>query len=261
MVRAPNTGLGSEKPVIQNQTSCVQSTYDPIVNSEVADIEQALQSRDPYDCWPQLRKAAQLGPVGEQVLIDALMSKSDPRDQVLLGAFLGEATGPSGPTVLRTMIERTGPGTQDLRLVALLALAKRCGVAATPDLQKALSAKNASVRHWAVIGLAGAGDDRAWDDVFDRLRRVLEHPSHTLWSPSDVLWCVLYLGQYCADAPDRMMLLVGKLRRSWNLLSPSDVSQLQRLWPGLEPTGDSMPQTPEPAALRAYARDLMFKPL
>jgi hypothetical protein len=145
--------------------------------------------------------------------------------------------------------------------MALLALAKRCGVDATPDLQEALSAKNASVRHLAVIGLAGAGDDRAWDDVFDRLRRVLQHPPRIPWSPSDALWCVIYLGQYCADPPGKMELLVGVLRRSWNVLSPTDVSQLQKLWPGVEPTGDTMPQAPDATALRAYARDLMFKPL
>ena len=68
----------------------------------------------------------------------------------------------------------TGPGSRDLRCASLLALAKRIGTQATPDLLVGLTVSDAAVKDYAVIGLAGAGaDDQAWKQVLGYLRSVL----------------------------------------------------------------------------------------
>lgn len=81
------------------------------------------------------------------------------------------------------------------------------------QLAEALSDRNAAVKSYAIIGLAGAGDGRAWDLVLERLRVLLHRPSRTL--PSEALMAVAYLVQHGMDDQDRLTTLVDILRRSW----------------------------------------------
>src|SRR4051794_19000843 len=61
-------------------------------------------------------------------------------DKVVIAAHLGDLPGAAGDDALRRAIRTSGPGSRDLRCASLLALAKRLGGEATPDLLAGLAA-------------------------------------------------------------------------------------------------------------------------
>ena len=175
-----------------------------------------------------------------------------------IAAHLGDFTGEAGDAALRRAVAVTGPRSRDLRCASLLALAKRCGAGATPDLVSGLSASDGSVKDYAVVGLAGAGDDRAWEQVLDYLRPVLRRKRRAT-GKSEVAIAIAYLAQHVAD-PHRRALLVHFIRTHWAAIDESD--WFDHLWPEARPGGPPAADVPAPnaGAIRAWARDPLFRP-
>src|SRR5262249_29257636 len=125
------------------------------------------------------------------VLLAQMLGEAPRSESVLIAGALGETQGPSGVIALRLAVAATGPRTRDLRCVALLGLAKRLGPDASPDLSAALASRDAVVKHYALIGLAGAGNGDAIAPVVNRLRTVAGKRSP--WAEAtDVLLSVAY---------------------------------------------------------------------
>ena len=194
----------------------------------------------------------------DQLLAQMLDESPDLRfDKVVIAAHLGDLTGAAGDDALRRAIRVTGPGSRDLRCASLLALAKRLGTQAAPDLLVGLTASDAVVKDYAVIGLAGAGaDDRAWKQVLEYLSSVLRRRNRG----SEAAFALAYLGQH-VSAPSRRSDLVAFIRRHWNALDEAE--WFARLWPDANPVGPDLEAVSKPAsaALQAWAREPLFQPL
>lgn len=187
------------------------------------------------------------------------ISKDTIYEKVMLAAHLGDLEGDAGVEALKRATDATGPGTRDLRCVALLALAKRCGEQATPRLLAALASRDGVVKDYAVIGLAGVGNDQAWDEVFDRLTPVLRRKNRT-FDQSEVAMAFAYLAQHVGDA-ERRHRLVAFIRAHW-----ADIAEdgwFSRFWAEAPPAGPPVDRVAAPsvAPIRAWARDPLFEPL
>lgn len=197
----------------------------------------------------------------DQLLAQMLDQSADRAfTQVVIAAHLGDFTGTEGDNALRRAIRVTGPGSRDLRCASLLALAKRVGTQATPDLLAGLAASDAGVKHYAVVGLAGTGaDDSAWKQVFGYLRSVLRRKRKPR-GQSEVAYALAYLAQHVAD-PSRRYELVGFIREHWTALD--EVDWFAQLWPDVSPGGPDLDAVPIPdrAAIKAWARGPLFRPL
>ncbi|MDN5759290.1 MAG: hypothetical protein L0H59_12290 [Tomitella sp.] len=181
--------------------------------------------------------------------------------KVVIAAHLGDLTGAAGDDALRRAIRVSGPGSRDLRCASLLALAKRVGTQATPDLLAGLAASDAAVKRYAVIGLAGTGggDDNAWKQVFAYLRSVLRRKRRA-HGQSEVALALAYLAQHVAD-PSRRFELVAFIRGNWDALDEAD--WFAQLWSDASPGGPDLDAVPSPnhAAIQAWAREPLFRPL
>jgi hypothetical protein len=196
---------------------------------------------------------------------DSLLAQMLPEadhDKTMIAAALGDLRGDSGTAALREVIRVSGPRTRDLRCAALLAFAKRSGVDATPELCAALTSPDGAVKDYAVIGLAGVGDDRAWSAVFDRLCAISGRGSRTM-NLSEVDVAVAYLAQHLGNDVERRRRLVESVRRHWSKRRDDEREWFATYWPDAQPGGPSPNevQTPDPNALRAWVRGHMFQPL
>jgi hypothetical protein len=179
--------------------------------------------------------------------------------KVTIAAHLGDFTGDAGDAALRRAIRASGPGSRDLRRASLLALAKRVGGLATPDLLLGLAGRDASVKDYAVIGLAGVGDDQAWAQVLEYLRAVLRRKRRA-HGQSQVSFALAYLARNASD-PSRRSELLTFIRRYWDAIDEAD--WFARLWPGAAPDGPALDAVPGPdcAAMQAWVRESLFRPL
>ena len=182
-------------------------------------------------------------------------------DKVVIAAHLGDLAGSAGDEALRRAAHVSGPGRRDLRCASLLALAKRLGTQAMPDLLAGLAASDATVRDYAVIGLAGtgAGGGYAWKQVLEYLRSALGRKRRA-HGQSEIAFALAYLAQNVVD-PSRRSELVAFIRRHWDALDEAD--WFAQLWPDASPDGpdpDSVP-VPDPASIQAWAREPLFRPL
>jgi hypothetical protein len=202
-----------------------------------------------------IASAVHSGPEGEDAIIDALLN-GRVRSQAALAGALGESSGEQGTEVLRRVC-RENSNQHDLRGVALLALAKRCGADATGDLLDAMEVPSGDIKSWAVIGLAGAGTDLAWNRVFEYLRNILRQPPKIGSDTPTVLFAVAYLGQFL-DRDDRRQRLSEAIRSNWSRLGVEEKSWLHRHWRDVGPDESMGSGVPDPTELRAWARDKMF---
>jgi hypothetical protein len=198
----------------------------------------------------------------DQLLAQMLDESADLAfDKVLIAAHLGDLTGDLGDDALRRAIRASGPGSRDLRCASLLALAKRLGTQATPDLLAGLAVTDAAVKDYAVIGLAGtgAGDDNSWKRVFGYLRSVLRRKRRT-HGQSEVAMALAYLAQHVAD-PSHRSELVAFIRERWDALDEAE--WFAQLWPDARPDGPDLNTVliPDAASLQAWAREPLFRPL
>lgn len=176
-----------------------------------------------------------------------------------IAAHLGDIAGANGDAALRRAIRLSGPGSRDVRCASLLALAKRTGALATPDLIDGLSVPDAAVKDYAVIGLAGAGDDQAWAQVLGYLRSVLRRKRRA-YGRSQVAYALAYLARHVTDRPRRSEL-VAFVRKHWDAIDEAE--WFARLWPEAAPDGPHLDavQAPSGEAIQAWARESLFRPL
>jgi hypothetical protein len=235
-----------------------------------------LRTSSDIDFRAAVLEAVEGGRDGEHELVAVLDEVSRDR-KVMITAALGDCQGPAGRAALRSVLKASGPHSQDLCCAALLALAKRCGADATTDFAFGLSSRLAVVKGYAMIGLAGAGDGRAWDPAFDRLRVLLRRPSlyreeravPRSFMATAVVWNVAYLAQHLEADEDRPQRLVGQLWRRWHQMNNEEYAWLdefwpdvssERPWPALSPDSP-LPASiglPDPRRIRAWARDPLF---
>jgi hypothetical protein len=203
-------------------------------------------------------EAKRLGAEGDTLLSDLLVEQ--PRADV--AAVLGDLQGNSGAVALRSVLAVTGSGSRDIRCAALLSLAKRCGEDATPDLVAALTSRDGTVKDYAVIGLAGAGDGRAWSQVFERLGLLLGRESRQL-GQSAVLVAVAYLVQHLDGDGGHRGVLVDLLRKRWHRMNDEELVWFSDFWPDAGPQGPppALVAIPEPDRVRAWVRHPLFDPL
>jgi hypothetical protein len=226
---------------------------------EPNDLARRLRSRRWREAEDALAEAVVAGALGDHLLADLLRTGDRYQRQAAAGA-LGDLQGDEGMSALREAIQASGPGSRDLRSAALLALAKRCGEEATPDLVTALSARDGVVKDYAVIGLAGAADGRAWPEVFERLVLQLRRPSMTL-DHTEVLVATAYLVQHLDGDSERLIRLVTALRSQWARMNQEETAWFDSFWPDARPTGPDAAdvRTPDPKAVRAWARQPFFE--
>jgi hypothetical protein len=187
-------------------------------------------------------------------MMDASVNAS--YDKLIIAAHLGDLHGEAGSAALRRAITVTGPGTRDLRCASLLALAKREGAAASPELRSALGNGDGTVKDYAVIGLAGAGDGTAWDEVFARLPALLKR-SRRASGQSEVEMALAYLAQHLDQ--QRQAQLVLFVRKRWLAINEAD--WFREHWPDARPAGPPTDAVrgPDPAAVRAWAQSPLFR--
>lgn len=187
------------------------------------------------------------------------MSKDMVYEKVVIAAHLGDLNGEAGDAALRRVLGVSGPGSRDLRCAAVLALAKRCGEQATPQLLTALGPRDGAVKDYAIIGLAGAGGDRGWDEAFKRLPALLRRQRRSA-GQSEVTMALAYLAQQLQN-PDRRRRLVAFVRKHWVILVEDE--WFANLWPEARPDGPAAGAVPAPdaASIRAWARHPLFQPL
>jgi HEAT repeat protein len=226
----------------------------------------SLLSPDEDQFESALVDAVNAGPPGERRLIDAFTaSPGGPDDEQrgrILGA-IGEADGPGGVAVLRAAI--VGEDDPYLREVAVQALAKREGVAATGRMVAALTDMDENVREAAVRSLAAAGDDRGWQAVSELLRSYLEGLSDdplgdlgAVTLQSSVLPALCYLGRHAAAEPGRAETAAGLVRASWRRLYPAEQRWLTENWPACDPAHPLAATVPDPTWLADWASHPFF---
>jgi hypothetical protein len=235
----------------------------------VAPLGERLRHRELKIFYEALRDAVVEGPPGEAELVGVLGDLPASR-HVAAVAVLGDAQGSEGPAALRKILKAPG-ASRDVRCAAVLALAKRCGQDASADLAQALSSRDGVVKDYAMLGLAGAGDDRAWDQAFARLRKILRRPGPapgfslehlSLQSPIAVAVC--YLGRHVdGTAGERSVRLVRELRERWDHLGRAEQEWLAGMWPACAPGGPQVAEVrpPDGAGLESWIRDPLFRPV
>jgi hypothetical protein len=218
-----------------------------------------------------VKDAVMEGPAGEARLVRMLGSLAGDK-KVTAVAALGDAQGDQGPAALRSLLA-IRQRSVDLRCAALLALAKREGSAASDVLAAHLTRVPAAVRDYAIIGLAGVGDDRVWAQVHAVLRQQLNRPSrtsqlqplHPAIGQFKVLITVAYLVRHLRMSPaDRIPQLVGTLRSRFDRLYLVEQDWLRTHWPGIDPAGPAPARVdpPDLQPFRAWVADTgMFGPV
>ena len=229
------------------------------------------RSLDYSDFLVVVKDCVMEGPAGEARLVDALPRLNRERRSTVL-AVLGDAQGPRGVDVLREAL--TGMDLDiDGRCAALLALAKRAGFDASADLAAHVVHPDESVRRYAMHALAVVGDDRAWEQVFTLLERILDRsvpggdhlPMSSVHAAFEAMVAISYLVRYLAVDEDRLRKsrLVQLLRGRFDRLYAAEQAFLHQHWPGCEPSGpvpDSL-SSPDPRSFVAWARQPLFGPV
>lgn len=226
-----------------------------------AAILTALASRQTANRTRAIRDAY-LDVHADQLLATMLDESTDVAfAKVLIAAHMGDLTGTAGDDALRRASCVSGPGTRDLRCASLLALAKRLGPLATPDLLEGLASTDGAVKDYAVIGLAGAGgsDTESWPQVLGYLRSVLRRKRRA-HGQSEVALAISYLAQH-VDDQDRRSELVAFIRRHWEAVD--EVDWFAQFWPDANPDGPSSEAVavPNRRAIQEWAREPLFQPL
>jgi hypothetical protein len=147
------------------------------------------------------------------------------RGQALLYAIqlLGDVRGPSGVAALKAFLADPKAKHQDLFSVAIIALDKRDGFAATPVFQRLLADRRSGVKGYALCALAFSGDDRAWDDVFGLLTIWLRPSQRTKGRVEE---CITYLARQLQGPEDTRLQVLTDLMRN----RAGSLTELQRDW-------------------------------
>jgi hypothetical protein len=160
-----------------------------------------------------------------------------PDDRLTLAAALGDIEGSTGGAPLRAFIRERGPGTADLVCASILALTKREGAAATPDIRWVLEHATPAARQYASICLFYAGDERGWASGFARLKLKTSTGKTTGEgsyddSATEIIWLTAYLVKR-AQGIDAIAEVRSLLVQRWDRLAPYEQEWLQKNWPGI----------------------------
>lgn len=210
----------------------------------------ALRSRAIHDAYED--------PHAEELLARMLDESDDlVFAKPVIAAHLGDLGGSQGDAALRRAARVSGPGSRDVRCASLLALAKRLGASAMPDLIEGLTGRDAVVKDYAVIGLAGVGDERAFEQVLEHLRSVLRRKRD---GSQVVEHALAYLARHVSDRTRRSDL-VAFVRKHWDAIDRAD--WFSELWPDAAPGGPERDavRAPSAAALQDWVRQGLFRPL
>lgn len=228
--------------------------------TEFERVAKGLRSNR-FDAFREAARAAvSLGPDGDRLLAEAAAIPG--WRGVYATAALGESRGPFGEATLRELIAKRGPGTSDVRSAALLALAKRAKSAASDILASAADDKDASVRDYALTGLAAVGDARAWEAVLTRLNKMLSRTRKSQEEPSTVVLATIYLARHAVDDYPRLRRIAQALHKNWDRLQVKERAWLEQYWPAVHPALDEeqalLPPRSAEAMLEYVLRDPLF---
>jgi HEAT repeat protein len=224
----------------------------------VPSLSDRLRGRTWKTFLRALIDASEAGEEGDAALSEVIASLPKDRQSMAV-AVMGDTRGEFGADALRRIIH-SSDASPEARGTALIALAKRCRFAAADELVNALSSRDWRVQDVAVRWLAAVGDDRAWDQVFDRLERRLRSPPrqpvHIDNSRAEVTEALSYLLPHVDHADSqRKTKIVKLLRRRWHHLNKDEQAWLERYWPQSRPDG-SAPESigsPDVDAIRGGA--------
>ena len=223
-------------------------------------LNERLLSKHYQTFEEALRECYHAGDAGDAALAAALPNVTKDR-RVAIAAALGDmGSHAAGDAALRTAIESPG-ASRDLRCAGVLALAKRCGAAASADFARSLASSDFVVKHYAMHCLAGAGDDRAWDQALKRLEQIMGQPTNHAGDPSEVTITIAYLSRHVLTAgSDRSVALVRSVRGHWAELAASERQWMETHWPACAPTGGDPASIapPEAEAIRQSIRGPLF---
>jgi hypothetical protein len=200
-------------------------------------LSERLLSKHYQTFYDALRECYHAGDTGDAALAEALPDVTKDR-RVAIAAALGDmGSHDAGDAALRAAIESPG-ASRDLRCAGVLALAKRCGASASADFARSLASSDFAVKHYAMHCLAGAGDDRAWDQALKRLEQIVGRPTNHGDDPSEVAITIAYLARHVlAAGSDRSMALVRFIREHWAGLTASERRWVETHWPACAPGG------------------------
>jgi hypothetical protein len=204
-----------------------------------------------------VQAAVRLGAEGQELL--AALSDLRGWRAIHTAAALGDVVGPNGGEVLRRIIATPGPGTSNQRCAALLALAKREKAGASDALLAVVDDRDTGVRHYALLGLAAVGDQRAQDAVFKRLQAILRsRQGHIeevveVQDVTPVVLAAVYLLRHAGDSA-QMERLAALLRRRSERLSHREREWFARYWPSMHPDGPLSTELapPDPDTLQRW---------
>lgn len=238
------------------------STWYEDTLTELPSVEETRKRLRDWDWFKDLathhqllRIAVGLGPAGTELLAAEFVRRTE-FDRVPIAAALGDCVGENGIPELRAAFKQTGPGTVDLRCASLAALAKRCGVAATPDLIVGLQDRNGAVKDVAVLWLARVGDSSAWEPAIEQLSRWLKKPTKFAYAPVDprvALVCFLLVHGNSQQTEELSTLI----HSAWPRLSPSVQSDISTLWPAMPDSPRRAEGSPDAAAVRSWLSQRM----
>lgn len=137
------------------------------------DLLRRLGSRHGATFNAALLDAASDAQHGEQSLLQSLPLVPRTRLPLVLAA-LGDVQR-SGHT--DAILQAALRGSRDARSTALVTLARREGVYATPDLLQGLGSRGVVVKDYALLCLAVVGDQRVWNAMHHRFAQLVKRPA------------------------------------------------------------------------------------
>ena len=223
-------------------------------------LNERLLSKHYQTFEDALRECVQSGDAGDAALADALPNVTKDR-RVAIAAALGDMSGEAGTEALRKAIE-SSDASRDLRCAGVLALAKRCGASASDDFARSLASSDSAVKSYAMRCLAGAGDDRAWDQALKRLKQIVGQPRRNAkYDLSEVTIAIAYLARHVvATGSVRSITLLTWIREHWGALTGDERQWLEKHWPGSAPNGTDAASVapPDAEAIRRAVRGPLF---
>ena len=222
-------------------------------------LNERLLSKHYETFLSALRECALSGDAGDAALAGALADVTKDR-RVAIAAALGDLSGDAGTEALRKAIE-AADASRDLRCAGVLALAKRCGASASADFARSLTSSDSAVKRYAMRCLAGAGDDRAWDQAFKRLEQIVGRSAASSIDPSEATVAIAYLARHVlATGSARSITLITWIRAHWDVLTSGERRWLETHWPACAPNGgDALSVAPPDAeVIRQSVRGPLF---
>lgn len=203
-----------------------------MATAPLEEVEAGLRARSLDKFYIALQAALRLGDVADEVVAEAAATRTG-TPKLLATAALGDLHGIGGSGVLRVLVANRGPGTQDLRCAAILALAKRDQADATDVLVESVGDSDPEIRFYALLCLAAVGDDRGWGNVFRQCDQTLARSRRKEKSSEYPFLALAVTYLLCSSPPDRSRLfsVASLIRRHSGNLLPSESRWLRECMP------------------------------